>query len=109
MVCSRSRPDLRNRLLNLASHGLGLRRSARKTRFFAHWRYTATFLAFLRNTHKTSTVSSVLPKGRTSFLAAWRHAAVPFALLGVVYAAHRDLPRNLPEPFRQYPGDEYHE
>jgi len=26
-------------------------------------------------------------------------------LLGVVYAAHR----NVPEPFRQYPGDEYHE
>ncbi len=30
-------------------------------------------------------------------------------LLGVVYAAHRDTPRNLPQPFRQYPGDEYHE
>jgi len=30
-------------------------------------------------------------------------------LLGVVYAAHRDVPRNLPQPFRQYPGDEYHE
>jgi len=28
-----------------------------------------------------------------------------FALLGVVYAAHR----NIPQPFRQYPGDEYHE
>jgi hypothetical protein len=26
-------------------------------------------------------------------------------LLGVVYAAHR----NMPQPFRQYPGDEYHE
>ena len=30
-------------------------------------------------------------------------------LLGVVYAAHRETPRNLPQPFRQYPGDEYHE
>ncbi len=27
------------------------------------------------------------------------------SVLGVVYAAHR----NLPQPFRQYPGDEYHE
>jgi hypothetical protein len=31
-------------------------------------------------------------------------------LLGVVYAAaHHDTPRNLPQPFRQFPGDEYHE
>jgi len=29
-------------------------------------------------------------------------------LLGVVYAAaHKDPPRNLPQPFREYPGDEY--
>jgi hypothetical protein len=28
-----------------------------------------------------------------------------FGLLGVVYASHR----NVPQPFRQYPGDEYHE
>ncbi len=30
-------------------------------------------------------------------------------VLGVVFAGHIDTHRSLPEPFRQYPGDEYHE